>query len=504
MRNYDSGGARRAAAGIAGGESMETPIYDFVDAYAKSGVSRLHMPGHKGVGPLGAEALDITEVFGADSLYEAEGIIAQSEKNAAQLFGTGRTFYSTEGSSHGIRAMLFLALMRWKGKLGKGFQKTSSLRSSGQVGDMHGCEHAKRAQECVRPVVVAARNAHKAFLTAAALLDFDIVWLWGGKSKEGTLCACPVSERELSETLCALSIPPVAVYVTSPDYLGGTLDLSAFADIAHAHGTLFLVDNAHGAYLHFLPKSVHPMDLGADFCCDSAHKTFPVLTGGAYLHVARQMARENGGGLERDVRQALALFGSTSPSYLILQSLDLANRSLAQGYGERLLACVDELEKLREKLRAHGWQVEETEPLKLTVAAAKGGYSGGELAGLLREGGVECEYADPDFLVFMATPENTKEDFARIASCMEGIALRPAVSRTPPEFLPPHRMLSVREAVFSPHEMVPAREAVGRVAGAVAVHCPPAIPVVVSGEEIGEDTAAALEYYGMSMVNVIK
>ena len=81
---------------------METPIADFVSAYLQSDVSRLHMPGHKGRGPLGCEQLDITEIAGADALYQADGIIARSERNAAALFGTAATFYSTEGSSQCI------------------------------------------------------------------------------------------------------------------------------------------------------------------------------------------------------------------------------------------------------------------------------------------------------------------------------------------------------------------------------------------------------------------
>ena len=95
---------------------MTTPIWDFLQGYQLEGMSRFHMPGHKGTGPLGCEAWDITEIDGADSLYEASGIIAESEANAAALFGSGATFYSTEGSSQCVRAMLFLALQnrrRW-------------------------------------------------------------------------------------------------------------------------------------------------------------------------------------------------------------------------------------------------------------------------------------------------------------------------------------------------------------------------------------------------------
>ena len=232
---------------------MDTPIYDFLRRYNGADMARFHMPGHKGKPFLGCEPLDITEVHGADALYEADGIIAQSEANATALFGSRRTLYSTEGSSQCIRAMLYLAL---------------TCRPSGTA-----------------PFIVAARNVHKAFVYAAALLDFEVVWLWPEESS--SLCACPVSPENLEKTLAALPAPPAAVYLTSPDYLGGMADIATLAKICHAHGTVLAVDNAHGAYLRFLSPSRHPLDLGADLCCDSAHKTLPVLTGGAYLHIGK-------------------------------------------------------------------------------------------------------------------------------------------------------------------------------------------------------------------------
>ena len=149
---------------------MNTPVVDFVRRYAQQRTTRMHMPGHKGRGPLGCEERDITEIAGADELYEAEGIIAQSEANATQLFSTARTYYSTEGSSQCIRAMLHLALQMRPAKAG-------------------------------RPVLLAARNAHKALLYAAALLDFDIQWLWPAPDAAGALCTCPVEPEALC--LCA-------------------------------------------------------------------------------------------------------------------------------------------------------------------------------------------------------------------------------------------------------------------------------------------------------------
>ena len=438
---------------------MNTPVADFVQRYAKAGTARLHMPGHKGRCFLGCEPWDITEIHGADALYEAEGILAESEQNAAALFGSQRTCYSTEGSSQCIRAMLYLA-----------------VAASGSH------------------TVVAARNVHRAFVSAAALLDLEIRWLWPEESR--SLCGCPISPAQLEETLHSLPEPPAAVYLTSPDYLGGMAEIPALAQICHQHGTLLLVDNAHGAYLRFLQPSLHPLDLGADLCCDSAHKTLPVLTGGAYLHLSPTAPAQ----LAPLAKSALGLFGSTSPSYLTLASLDLCNRYLAEGYPQRLAEAVERLAELRERLTAAGWRVEPSDPLRVTVAAPRG-VTGQELAGQLRRQGAECEYADRDFLVLMATPENTPEELAHAAA---------ALGQCPGEANPPQlplargeRACSIRQAAFAPRETVDAAHSLGRVCGLPTVGCPPAIPIAVSGERITPETLALFAYYGIEQLEVL-
>lgn len=444
---------------------MTTPLADFLRAYAASGTARLHMPGHKGRGPLGCEAWDLTEISGADSLYEAAGIIAESEANAAALFGSAATFYSTEGSTQCIKAMLFLALQN---------------RPAGTP-----------------PVVLAARNVHKSFVHAAALLDFEPLWLW---PEEGTssLCACPVAAEGLDRALSALDAPPAAVYITSPDYLGNMADIPALAEVCRRYKTPLLADNAHGAYLRFLSPSRHPLDLGADLACDSAHKTLPVLTGGAYLHISKTAPaafREN-------ARAALALFGSTSPSYLTLASLDLCSRYLSENYPARLAEAVRRLEALGKTLSANGWQVEPSDPLRLTLRAPSG-LTGLDLADRLRRGGAECEYADRDFLVLMTTPENTPEDLARVPAAL-GANRAPAAPAVSLPLAKGERVLSIREALFAPQESVPAEESLGRVCGAPTVSCPPAVPIAVSGERIGPEALALFRCYGVKRVDVLK
>lgn len=445
---------------------MDTPICDFVRGYARSGALRLHMPGHKGEGPLGMEALDITEIPGADSLYEADGVIAQSEKNASALFGAP-TLYSTEGSSLCIRAMLALVQ-----------------------------RHA--AAQGRRPVIAAGRNAHKTFLSAAALLDLPVNWL----TPEGaqSYLSCALSAGELEAQLAAMDEPPAAVYLTSPDYLGNTVDVAALSAVCHRHGALLLVDNAHGAYLRFLPQSRHPIDLGADLCCDSAHKTLPVLTGGAYLHIAESMPQT----LRAQAKDALALFGSTSPSYLILQSLDAANRTLAQGYRARLADFLPLVQRAKDALRAQGYALCGDEPLKLTLRTKPYGYRGEELAARLAEGGVVCEFADPDFLVMMLTPEIGESGLARMVEVLAAVPRRDAIWEEPPAFRRAERVMSIREAMLASGECVPVEASEGRVLASASVGCPPAVPVLVCGERIDAHAIACFGYYGIKTCMVVK
>ncbi|MED9822215.1 MAG: hypothetical protein U0J65_09360 [Christensenellales bacterium] len=443
---------------------MNTPIADFVRQYAASDTARLHMPGHKGRAFLGCEALDITEITGADSLYEADGIIRASEENAAQLFGSARTLYSTEGSSQCIRAMLTLCL---------------TCRPAG-----------------ARPIIVAARNVHKTFVFAAALLDMEVVWLWPDALT--SLCACEVTPQALERTLQALDAPPAAVYVTSPDYLGGQADIAALAEVCHAHGTVLAVDNAHGAYLRFLSPSQHPLDLGADICCDSAHKTLPVLTGGAYLHISRTAPAA----FARQARQAMALYGSTSPSYLTLASLDLCNAYLAEGYAARLNDCMRRMDALRAALTQNGWRLLPSDPLKLTIDACAAGTTGMALSQRLHECGIACEFADPETLVLMLTPENPQSDLNRLADALGCCHL---LARPQPVLPLPkgERRLSIREAVFALHETVSTADALGRICGAPTVACPPAIPIAVSGEVITRDALTLFAHYGLESVDVV-
>ena len=260
-----------------------------------------------------------------------------------------------------------------------------------------------------------------------------------------------------------------------------------------------MVDNAHGAYLHFLKKSMHPITLGADICCDSAHKTLPVLTPGAYLHISDDAPKC----FSEQARGALALFASTSPSYLVLQSLDHAN-----GYLERLpmLLCnaAPKIEKLKRKISEHGFVLYGNEPLKITLSPKRFGYTGTEIADILRTFNIECEFADNDFIVLMLSPDMTDEEYSKLIAALSSVKARPEIVSSPPKISPHTAAMTPREAVFSPKESLPREESLGQILADPSVGCPPAVPILICGEVIDEEALCAFRYYGIEKVTVVK
>lgn len=444
---------------------MNTPICDFVRSYSSSAPLRLHMPGHKGFGAMGFEELDITEIQGADSLFHADGIIAQSEANTGTIFGC-HSFYSTEGSSLCIRAMLYLCIIY--------------ARSCGK-----------------EPLIAAARNVHTSFITAAALLDFPIQWLYSNDAS--TYLSCKITPAQLEQELLASNEKPIAFYVTSPDYLGNTADIQGLAQVCHQYGMLLIVDNAHGSYLKFLPESQHPMDLGADLCCDSAHKTLAVLTGGAYLHIHHSTPPL----LYQQARRALSLFASTSPSYLILQSLDAANLKLYSNYRDTLSQFISDTLIYRDILSQCGYHFVGEEPLKWTIDCKSYGYYGYEIAQFLHTKGIETEFSDPDYLVMMLSPENSSNGLKRLTIVLSSIPPRKPILSPAPYLFKRKPVLSIREAMMSNSTLIPIENSLDYILASPSVGCPPAVPIIICGERIDQNAIECFQYYRIEKCCVI-
>lgn len=442
---------------------MNTPVYDFLKKYSQSGTLRCHMPAHKGMALVPAlsemYSFDITEISGADSLFEADGIISQSEKNMSGLYGTAGTVYSAGGSTLCIQTMLYI------------------MKS----------ENRK---------IFAVRNVHRAFLNAVALLDLDIEWIMPEYS--GGILSGNINLNDIENALKNSTVPS-ALYVTSPDYTGKTADISALAEICHKYNARLLVDNAHGAHLKFLKTDIHPISHGADLCCDSAHKMLPALTGSAMLHTSVPEYVPL-------LKQAMSMFGSTSPSYLIMMSLDLCNKYI----DELIYSNINENLKYLENFR---WDFSdrlifaESEPFHITIKASESGYNGNDLASLLRNYGVECEYSDSSVIVLLMSPVCTGCDYEILSdalSCALAECHKTAPYTMDFRMKLPERVISIREAVFSECETIPVEYAVGRICASVKVPCPPAVPIVASGERIDINSVNIFHKYGISDVIVVK
>lgn len=441
---------------------MGTPFFDEIAAVADR-KPRFFVPGHKGnpaAIPIFADYLhyDITEVDGAYDLSHPTGALAESQNNMARLYGSGATLYSASGSTNCILAMIALFT---------------------QPGD----------------TIIAARGCHVSALRAMALLDLHPHWI--------DLVQGLPRPQDIEQAL--QSYPGATVYVTSVDYYGNIPDIEAISAICKANNANLLCDNAHGAHLAFLKNSCHPIRLGADAAADSAHKTLPCLTPAAMLHLKDKE-------LAGPARQQMNLFSSTSPSYPVLLSLDLAAGFLedqAQVYQH----TQQQVALLGEKFPfLHPCQ----DPLRLVLSVPPDQDVDGVHQFLL-EHKIAAEYSDGRCFVFMFSPWNTLSEFEYFNSVMRDI-------HNQFEFLSNFNCLNnnfdrlsissirniqkshltLREAFFSPKETLATRQAKGRICAGLHAPCPPGVPLLAPGELLRPDICNALVAGGIMQVDVVK
>ena len=425
---------------------MNTPICNFLEKYTGENKLRLHMPGHDGEFPH-----DITEIYGADDLFSSDvsgGIIGTSEALAAGVFGAKKTCYSCGGSTLAIQTAL--ALLKAKG--------------------------------CKR--IAASRYSHRSLVSAAALLQLDVKWLY------------PNEYMSADVTYDSAAITGVdAVFITNIDYYGGTWKFVQ-------PNIPVVIDNAHGSYLKFVDKRkfgveyVHPLELGFPMMvAESAHKTLPVLTGGAYLHFTDGVDASR-------AKEMMSVFGSSSPSYLILESLDRFNAIIADNVELITNAC-EAVAELKDRLTTAGIPLKKSDPLRVTINARECGLSGFEYARGLRANGVECEMADENYVVMMFSAMTTIEDCERaeMAALFVPMAAPKPLINYP--IIKPKADMPIHEALFKPQRIVPVENAGGEVCAGLKSPCPPGVPIVMPGEIIDHNVVDALKMLGVKSVPVI-
>lgn len=413
------------------------------------------MPGHKGIGGdlfSDIAKIDFTEIAPTGNLYTDEGPFPEAEALCAAYAGAHEASFLSCGSTLGIQTAICAAVGRG-GKL------------------------------------LLDRGCHKSVYNAMALLDITPVYLTPDTYMGLSL---PLSPEEIE--LAILRTPDAkALFLTSPSYYGMITDLAPIAALCHAHNLYLIVDQAHGA--HFPTLGIpSAMEMGADLCVVSTHKTWPALGSSAILYNNSMFRKE-------DLKSIAAVFGTTSPSYPILASIDYARDALEGDLGEAYVATARRTEAFRKWVNGftpfHALCAEDgltLDPCRLTIDTLRGGLSGHRADGLLQEKNIFVEMSDERYIVLILTCNDTVDDFARLKEALESL---PAGDSSNPRELPlpelPKIRASLSTALFGAKENVPLKDAAGMVSAQIIAPYPPGIPIIAPGEEITEKHIAYLE-----------
>ncbi|MDP4182309.1 MAG: aminotransferase class I/II-fold pyridoxal phosphate-dependent enzyme [Bacillota bacterium] len=450
------------------------PIVKGIKSYLGANPVAFHMPGHKLGKGLSKEvfnditAMDLTEIPYLDNLHFPEGIIEQAQKLAANAFGAEETFFLVNGSTCGIHAII-MTICRPGDKL------------------------------------IVSRDCHKSVINGMMLAGVEPIYISPGYDEAfgipTVIAADNLKESFENNPDC------VGVLITRPNYYGVCSDLKEIADITHSYNKILAVDEAHGSHLKFnkkLPQCA--MELGADICVQSAHKTLPALTQGAFLHVKSQKID-----VER-LKFNLNILQTTSPSYIIMSALDYS-RALMEIEGEALLdKLIDNIDWFNNSLKSYGeFNILSDEKLeygcmdktRIVINVIKNGITGYKVEMLLRENyNIQVEMSDYNNIVCIATVSDIKEAFEKLLYGLGGI-----YDKT-------YRSVEINKIIYSKYNLperavllkdifkyksckLGLKEAVGKVCRGTITPYPPGVPVICPGELIKEEAVEEI-------INIIK
>jgi lysine decarboxylase len=476
-------------------DQSRAPIYETLANYTRGGIYGFHTPGHKGgrfaapeltelVGTSGL-ALDLPGMTATDNTFHPTGCIRDAQQLAADLFGAQATFYLTAGSTLGIATALMAAAP-------------------------HG------------GTVALPRNIHRSVVAGMVLSGASPRFIEHGVLPE---CgALGITPNALTAVLNS-NLKPTAVLLTRPSYYGVAVDLEPLAAICHDRGVPLIVDEAHGAHLHFLPAGQSPTPAilaGADLAIQSCHKTLGSLVGSAQLHVSKNSLID-----PSRVQDALNFLQTTSPSFLLLASLDVMRRWLAREGHALFQQAVDDAHRLQDEINAlPGMRVFETagdprlaghrrDPLRVVVNVSGTGWSGYEVERFLRnEYRVEDEMSDWFNVVYILSPNDDPDARSRLLSGLRAVSdqsrepndeskIRPGESKEPilrPSTLDPRLSThllqppipplscSPRAAALGKKTTVNLPDAAGKTCAEMVMFYPPGIPLLMPGEMITQET----------------
>lgn len=436
----------------------EKTLFEQLKEYSGKGTARFHMPGHKGKGlsmPLEAK-IDVTELPDTDDLYAPEGMLHSAQRRAARAFGAANTLFLVNGATAGVLAMLL--------SLGEGSS------------------------------VAMGRDCHKSAISGAVLAGLDVKFIMP-EHDAATGTYGVVDAKRVEATLKEFKAK--AVFVTSPNYLGQCADLEAIAGVARKHNALLLVDASHGSHFPFsklLPKS--PAGI-ADMWVHSAHKTLCALGQSALLHL--------GPGMDvAEIRRALALIQTSSPSFILMAALDNAIRCAGRpgvwdAQAERAMCWRERIGMLegvgvlgREQVGIVG--ISDVDVTRICIDVSQRGIDGYQAARELGNKGIAVEMADMTKLVLITAPPDENSWYERLYEALDSLPLKNACKAFGNESLTPHeRVMSMRSAALSNGRWVKAEQAAGMVCGQGAGIYPSGIAEFLPGELIDEEGIARLQ-----------
>lgn len=453
---------------------MERGLFDSIKYLKSIGRYPMHMPGHKRrVTP--AEGLpvgwDITEIEGADDLHWSEGLLKSAMERTAAVWGAGRTWYLVNGSTCGIHA---------------------AIRAAAGCGGR----------------IIAARNCHKSVFHAVELGELDAVWIAPPAEEKFEIFAS--MPPELVARALERERDIRCVVVTSPTYEGCVSDISAIAEACHRKNVPLIVDEAHGAHLGHYPQFPGgALAAGADAVIQSAHKTLPSLTQTAFLHISENSLLD-----PEEIEYQLDIFETSSPSYLLMASLDGCTELVRNGerlfhqWSRALDAVYEEAGRWRVlELFSGGEQVFRFDRSKLLISGQKGAVTGGALAEMIREKGFEPEMFCGYNVLAMTGLGDDPEMIVRFGRTLTEIdrGLSPADEVKPDVIKIPlcTAVCPITEAMRHKTCDVPLDRAAGMTAGEYVWAYPPGVPVLVPGERIDESTAETVRFLEKSGSRVV-
>lgn len=471
---------------------MSRELYEILKEYAASDFYPWHMPGHKRhLGEMeNPFSFDITEIEGFDDLHHPDGILKDAMAYAAQVYGSKKSYFLVNGSSCGILAAISAAVQPGK-------------------------------------KLLLARNCHKSAYYAAFLQQAEVTYLYPQLEPDGFYGQVQAADVER-----ALDADPeiAAVMLVSPGYEGITSDIEAIAKVVHTHGCTLLVDEAHGAHLPFCKETtgisfpVSALEQGADLVIQSLHKTLPSLTQTAILHVRQEVAEEESYVNLELLEFYLRVYQSSSPSYLLMASIDHCihlmagekGKELVMNYCKNLSFAREKLQKNLKVLRLYQRETDSSlnsfyDPSKFVILTV-GSMDGTQLAEVLRKRyHLESEMHTDHYVILMSSPADTSEGFVRLTAALLEIDAD-LVTAEKPELdanltaaekqlvvqLPakaPEKKMRMHQAMTAPKQSVLLGNAAGQICHDFVYIYPPGIPLLVPGEVIQKEHLDIIEAY---------